>query len=577
MKQNDLRSFARDFNRPWKAFSYEKALETVLPLFEETDSPTSLGLWLCLKYDPRSYLEYNFDPSRYDDAVTLKQDYACAEILRKADFLPVDIDPREEAVKSFITAESLCHDTNTRLSYGSAPRSAAVSNVSYIAMRKIRRILGKCPSLDDIETRFGPGNNIGVVKNTNIIDKVDNVPTVAGELLAHEGSWRINHPSWAAYITGSDVHPPKPSIEIARWKAVAGSKLGFVPKSAKTDRPICTEPLINGVYQNGIGDLLVKKLRRAGCDLRSQERNQELARIGSITGQLATIDLKAASDTISLMTVFDLLPEDWFELLNITRSKSYTYMGGTYDFRKFSSMGNGFTFPLESLIFLTLTRACCDHLGIPDQDVSVYGDDIVCPVPIVPLLREVFDWYGFTINEDKSHYTGFFRESCGHDFFKGIFVRPIYIKERFSPAYIISRANLLYTDDYYWHQSFRGMRAKLLSWLPNYVRKKLVGPPGFGDGHIHVPFERRYLLNRGNHRRAGDGWEGFPYYTVSTSPFIRIKTHPGVFVAALYHAQSCGSGKTEPVTRNGMYAASTRRRFFTKLKKAYHPWYVPEM
>jgi hypothetical protein len=373
---------------------------------------------------------------------------------------------------------------------------------------------------------------------------------------------------------------------------VAGSKLGFVPKNAKTDRAICTEPLVNSVYQNAIGEVLTRKLRRVGCNLRDQTRNQQLALKGSITGALATIDLSAASDTISQAVVLDLLPPEWFELLDSTRSHHYTYEGGTYYFHKFSSMGNGFTFGLESLIFLALTLAVCEHLGLPKtavQDVSVYGDDIIAPVEAVGLLTEVFSYYGFTINQDKSFSSGPFRESCGRDYFLGMYVRPMFIKKAFSNASIVSHANFLYGDDYYYDLPFRKLRSSLLKTLPSIIRKVLVGPVGEGDGHIHVPHRNRYIKT-GHHAKRKRGWEGSPYYTVQVSPISRRVMGTGVYAAALY--QQTGeyestlskpwnlilrdlieSGSKEPSSINGCMNAVTRKRVTYTLKRKYHPWY----
>lgn len=569
-----LSLYARTFSKVHKDFSYEKVLDTVLPFFESVDSPTSLGLWLCLKYDPMSYLEYELDPGRYVEPYLFKRDYACAELLRKADFLPVEIDRERAAMSSFLEAEVKCIETNQRVFdvETTLERGSVAWAIRWRAQRKISQLLGRVVSLDELDPRFGPGNNVGVSKETSSIDKINIVPTVTGELKAQLPLFRESFPSWNAYLSGSEELPTNP-CQVIGWKVVAGSKLGFVPKSAKTDRPICTEPLINSMYQNAIGDILVRKLKKAGCDLSTQARNQQLCKLGSTNDSLATIDLKAASDTISMATVFDLLPFGWFSLLDSVRSKAYTYDERTYKFYKFSSMGNGYTFPLESLLFLALARSACDVKGISSQDVSVFGDDIVCPKEIVPLLKEVFDYYGFTINKDKSFAEGPFRESCGHDYFKGYFVRPIYLKRGFSPEYLISRANILHLDDHANDYPFKVLRAQLLKWIPNYVRKSLVGPCERGDGHIHVPYSSRYFKKKLKYSKRKRGWEGHPYYTVKSIPVTRTHDSYSAYTAALYEIYQNQGGET-PSSRRGRYVASIRDRRVTKLTVAYHPWYL---
>lgn len=96
---------------------------------------------------------------------------------------------------------------------------------------------------------------------------------------------------------------------------------------------------------------------------------------------------------------------------------------------KFSSMGNGFTFELETLIFWALVESLRDLRSQTGGRVSVYGDDIVCPSDIATDLIELLDFCGFEVNTKKSHWAGLFRESCGEHFFRGKNVTPIYQKE----------------------------------------------------------------------------------------------------------------------------------------------------
>jgi len=84
-------------------------------------------------------------------------------------------------------------------------------------------------------------------------------------------------------------------------------------------------------------------------------------------------------------------------------------------------MGNGFTFELETLLFVALSAAVAKL--IPGRDLFVYGDDILIPSAADRDVRAVLEAFGFEVNQEKSFSSGPFRESCGGDFFLGYNVR----------------------------------------------------------------------------------------------------------------------------------------------------------
>lgn len=159
-------------------------------------------------------------------------------------------------------------------------------------------------------------------------------------------------------------------------------------------------------------------------DLDDQALNQALAYEGSLRGELSTLDLQSASDTLSLETVRALLPPDWFDLLYDLRSPCYKENGKVKTYHKFSSMGNGFTFELESMIFYAIAKAVSQK-GL----VSVYGDDIIVDRSATDKVHTALKEMGFELNTSKSYSDSEFRESCGTDFFMGEDVTPVYLKE----------------------------------------------------------------------------------------------------------------------------------------------------
>jgi hypothetical protein len=180
--------------------------------------------------------------------------------------------------------------------------------------------------------------------------------------------------------------------------------------------------------QKGIGDYFRRSLRRFGIDLNDQSRNRDLAHKGSITGSLATIDLSSASDSVSRELVFLLIPTFWFTLLDASRCRVTVIDGVEHQNHMFSSMGNGFTFELESLLFFVISKAVAYFTGTRGV-ISVYGDDIICPTDMYHDLGSVLNYLGFLLNPEKSFASGPFRESCGGHYFLGDDITPFYIRE----------------------------------------------------------------------------------------------------------------------------------------------------
>jgi hypothetical protein len=201
-----------------------------------------------------------------------------------------------------------------------------------------------------------------------------------------------------------------------------------VPKSSEIDRVACKEPEINMLLQRSVGQFIRRRLKlKAGIDLNDQGINQSLARDALDLG-LATLDLSSASDSISRQLVIELLPFEWWSLLDRVRVKSTLVDGQIHELEMFSSMGNGFTFELESLIFYALTRAVAYKSKVKGR-ISIYGDDIICSSRLGARLARVFHWFGFKVNAKKSNWTGLFRESCGKHYYDRREVTPFYVRE----------------------------------------------------------------------------------------------------------------------------------------------------
>lgn len=303
-----------------------------------------------------------------------------------------------------------------------------------------------------------------------------------------------------------------------KLEIVDGNVVFTVPKASDIDRAACKEPALNQLLQTTVGSYMRKRLKIFGIDLNDQTKNQELARKGSFTGRYATIDLKSASDTISQRCVFELLPLSWCRFLDDLRSPVGTLPDGSQvTWEKHSTMGNGYTFELESLIFWALTRAAIDmgrysrnkRYFVRASQVSVYGDDIICPSHYYDNVVETLTGFGFTVNEKKSFHTGPFRESCGGHFYNGISVKPFYIRKPIdSPDRVIWLLNALRrwaADDDGWCDP-----SVYQLWL--YLRRKFVPPEFLGGRNLSSisevvsPERSRYSLLWVKPKKRIDGY-----------------------------------------------------------------------
>lgn len=464
-------------------FSLEKTINSDLKLECQTvqqlcclvDTPRSLMVWLLIEHCQWEQISnLSLDPSGYEDHRKFADDYLVTEILRKSPNLPLGIDRRARALDAFLNAELGCWFSNIRFS--DEPKPDWVGSFE----RELSLILGPLDgrALRNIEERchFGPGASTGVRGVGSVAsDKFDKPLHMTADLYPFFKS--ILGQTWWEHQKG-----PKEIVE--------GNRFTTVPKNAKTDRGICVEPTLNMYVQLGVGSYIRSRLKRFQVDLTDQSRNQKLAQ-QAYEASLATIDLAMASDSLSWGLIVHFFPEPWQKLLLLLRSPTTKLPDGdSLELGKLSSMGNGFTFELESLVFYALVRTLCPRKQL--ENCSVYGDDIIVPQNIAEKLIEALNYLGFRVNGDKSFLAGSFYESCGADFFHGFNVRPFYLKgsENDIP-YRLQIANALRAYarrrgyEEYCDSRFRPLWTSLIRKVPKAWRSCRV-PPTFGDCGIIV-------------------------------------------------------------------------------------------
>jgi len=396
------------------------------------------------------------DPQLYDQPLpylkALKQ-VVC--FLKKFPFSKQEFphDRRQTAFEKWLSAEDQCRKTNARLR---ETARADLPKFVHRARQLIADVLGELkPSLimQMLESgTHGPGstrsNHGGRV--TSYFKFADLPYTVSEGASTYAYAAISSSPLWMEILERSsrrvEIPPagaPQYQKELMLFKdcieIVNNDIVDFVPKDALTDRPIGIGANLNMFLQLGVKDYIQDRLTQVGIDLSDQSENQRKAYLGSRyatvngvpnLGQFSTIDLASASDTISKELVFLLLPTEWSAFLDDLRHKCSEIDGKEYLLEKFCAMGNGFTFPLESLIFWAVTKATILEAGgqCKRQDISVYGDDIIVRFEHATRVIESLEWCGFSVNADKSFLSGAFKESCGADFYRGTDVRPFYLK-----------------------------------------------------------------------------------------------------------------------------------------------------
>jgi hypothetical protein len=403
-------------------------------LYTSINSPISLSCEILLRYNELDQLVRKVISSEsYNDPSRFRDDYQAVSFLKKAPFS--GFDSKGAAKAKFAEAEAQCERTNARIrSFITAPEKASsvVRDAFCIAARKISEVLGTFDIREWMYScRFGPGTFSSPVHSglSSVYDKLQVTPTVTYDFREQGAMLVTSSPSWARSILDIETEGFWPIVTGEDLVPVPGNRVTFVPKTAVTDRPIAIEPLLNIYAQLGIGAMVRRRLKRVGIDLDDQTPNQEGARLGSIDGYLCTLDLSSASDTVAKEVVRSILPDEWHFAMDLCRSKVGTLDGETFQYQKFSSMGNGYTFELESLIFWALSHAACEITGADSSRVLVYGDDIVVPSDAYTTLVQILEFFGFALNQAKSFNSGVFRESCGKDYYDGIEVRPFFQKE----------------------------------------------------------------------------------------------------------------------------------------------------
>jgi len=455
-------------------------------LAEQLGTPRALTTYLLWKYEEISQLqELRTEPSNYLDATSYHKDVIATDFVRKCAFEGDKARLKQAAVDGFFLNEKRNWDTNRRLyrfidNHSLTAADEPVMHIISAWRKEVGFLLGPVPNT--LTPQFSGGSTAsdrGYL--TTVPDKMTQSPSMYPQSSALLPLWWET--AWGracAYPSDgrSPVHP----------KVIRSNVFFTVPKDGQKDRGCGMEASLSLAYQLAVGKVFRSRLRdKYHSELATgQDRHRILARKGSIDNSLATIDLSDASNLLARALPELVLPADWHTLLDSLRAPNVNIDGRTLRLEMFSSMGNGFTFELETLLFHSLARTICKLKGFHDMlpAISVYGDDIIVPVEIADDVLAALSYFGFVPNKRKTYVTGPFRESCGGDFFDGVAVRPHYVKSLpTEPQHWISLANGLWRLPQEWVSR---ARMECFSNIPSQMRS-CQGPEELGDICLHGP------------------------------------------------------------------------------------------
>ena len=436
--------------------------------------------------DWNGLVNQQIDPVSYraGDFCQFKDDYWACESWSKFPFVIDGVDPAAVAMTSFWDAELRCRTANGNLTdWFSRPRPTWMR----AAVKRARNLLFN--TLNDITveevikmSNWGPGSTTALNRRSGSPqNKWVNGAHITNRALPWYDALRKTFRGWS--------HAPGDVMMNTTVNVVEVNLVTTVPKNAKTDRTIAIEPCWNSFFQHGIGDAIRRRLyRRHGLlGNTAQALHQKLACEGSLNGTLATIDLKGASDSVSLALCELLLPPMLNRMLLSVRSDhGLTPTQEIVTYEKMSSMGNGATFEVETAVFYSLAVAVCGS-------GSAYGDDIIVPRERAPMLVALLNELGFEVNQKKTHLVGHFRESCGGHYFNGLDVTPPYFKKQLNslPRYIAAANRLRHCNGASNEGKPDSRFADLYQFIRKDIPRSLWGPKGFGDQCLQVSWDEK--------------------------------------------------------------------------------------
>lgn len=408
------------------AKAFERGLEqgSVTPgMFPSFRNHLSLPVFL------RGFMELVFDPvsGTLLDNASIDAIYAIRQFTLAFGKIKIDCSPRRKrkAFASYIKTEKEMQ--NFSLSWDSNPLRVEFLKASEVLFSDLFRKLNHMVEDATLIPRHGPGIT------------ADHL-TSNGRYRDMQWTWRLetNGAPVMRYVVPSDsFFAEAEGLHLLEPGQEPPVKVIAVPKTLKTPRIIAVEPGHMQYMQQAVRAAIYDEVAKDSflaplLDFRDQTSNQRMASWGSLSGELATLDLSEASDRVSNSLVLDMLKNypALCALVDSCRSQTADVPGfGVIPLSKFASMGSALCFPFEAMVFLTAVfvgisrerSVPVTHHLISQMlgSVRVFGDDIIIPSTDVHSVMNSLSAFGQKVNSHKSFWIGNFRESCGKEYYNG--------------------------------------------------------------------------------------------------------------------------------------------------------------
>jgi hypothetical protein len=440
----------------------------------------------------------------------------CKKFVGKSSFDTIHTDDQRDAnaLGSFLDGNIKCKATNGHIAsiskLADTPENNFFSEVEYLLFKWFESSVGCTVNFSAIASnlRHGPGSSVGgdsddfvskVGSNNHTMSSVglqrftDHLKAETDRSYAETELFRLFHQHGKDSVKPSSTTP--------------------VPKNVETGRTVCTEPSVNMENQLATGALLEEVLAHVGINLSTQpDINRLMAQFGSTKAgsHYVTLDLRNASNLLSIEFCRRVLPPSWFDWLMFIRSDRTRLPDGSKQgipLEMMSSMGNGFTFPLQTLLFAAIIHVSYEKLGMRTYTrrsalersfgshatkgyirYCVFGDDMIFDSEAFDEICQALEWAGFEINHRKTYQDGPFRESCGQDWLNGFPVRPVFVDKLDKVQERISLINRLIRWSAMTSICLPKTVSVLMDSIPN-QDKVFVPMWEADDAGIQIPFE----------------------------------------------------------------------------------------
>jgi hypothetical protein len=416
-----MRARRKTFNSDVVAWKLAMHLvEDFTPFLSQTEK-TSL-MFCCMRKDIRMWRELVslLADKQEEDSVRFKARYQLADLFKEYTFETDVYTPHEVeslSIKKFLDNQERIN----QLSFDALPN--VTRQVVGWARGFISRVLGDYNHEELLlECDWAKKSSVGIPMRKASRAERYQVPLTGSP--SHIAWYQFDYLNWDPSPKSYLEKQVECLNDIYRQCEVLNAVL--VLKTFKSRRMIMANTTLGSFYTTGVGRVITKRLRRAGFDIRFlQERHRMLAREGSITGNTVTADQSLASDNITVELTKLLTEARWYHVLMKGRIGKIQLGTDIIETKTLSTMGIGFTFPFQTLLFLSLLEGIKRHFKLKGS-YSVFGDDLIYPIKFHRHVVEIFPTLGLVINEDKTFSSGFFRESCGGDYHRGLDVRPFH-------------------------------------------------------------------------------------------------------------------------------------------------------